>query len=145
MSNYELSYKFLTIRLKPKDSYSTLRSFTNKYKRCDNYTFLKRSCEVLKELKQERYLLQMNDGVSYESCFFNIVSDSTGYYIYDKNEIRHFRKKENALKYKLSKCFLQKFDYANSIEYFCFNYDIPEKSKEDFINNSFLYGRRILI
>ena len=147
MSNYESIFKTITIKLKPKDSYMTLRNFYNKYKRCDNFTFLKKSCEVLYNLKQDQYLLQVTDGFSCESCFFNIINDKTGFYIYDNKEIKHFHKKENALKYKLSKYFLSlpRFKYDKSIEYYCFNNNNTKLDKYDYIQNSFENCRRIII
>ena len=145
MCNYESSLKILTTKLKLKDSYLQIRNFCNKNKKQDNFIFLQKSYESMYNLSQETFLLQLNDGISYETYFFNIVSDKSGYYIYDKNEIRHFRKKENALKYKLSKLYLKNFKYSNSIEYFCFNCNIINKDKYESANDAFMYNRRIYI
>ena len=145
MSSYESVFKISTTNIKPKDSYMTLRNFYNKYKKCDSFTFSKKSCEVLNYLKQDRYLLQVTDGISCESCFFNIIKDKTGYYIYDNKEIRHFHKKENALKYKLSKHFLSKFKYDKSIEYYCFVNNDTKLDKYDYIQYSFENCGRIKI
>lgn len=146
MFGYESLYRPMTVKLKPKDSYSTIKKFHNKYKKYNNFIFLTKSYEDLYNLHQDRYLLQLSDGISYESFMFNIVKDNYGYCIYDNKEIRRFRNKNNALKYKISKSFLKTFDkYTNSVEVFCFKYNGTEHDEIEFINNSYYNGRRVKI
>ena len=76
MCNYESSLKILTTKLKLKDSYLQIRNFCNKNKKQDNFIFLQKSYESMYNLSQETFLLQLNDGISYETYFFNIVSDT---------------------------------------------------------------------
>ena len=139
MFGYESLYRPMTVKLKPKDSYSTIKKFHNKYKKYNNFIFLSKSYEELTNLHQERYLLQMSDGISYESFMFNIIKDNYGYCIYDNKEIRRFRN-------KISKSFLKSFDqYTNSVEVFCFKYNGIEHDEQEFINNSYYRGRRVKI
>lgn len=145
MFDYESLYDPMTLKLKPKDSYSTIKKFHNKYKKYNNFIFLSRSFESLSYIHQDRYLLQLSDGFSCESFMFNIVKDKCGFFIYDNKEIRKFRNERNALKYKLSKLYLKTYRNAKSIEFFCFKYNGNERDEYEYINNSYLQGRRIKI
>lgn len=146
MFGYESLYRTITTKLRPKDSYSTIKTFHNKYKKYKNFIFLSKSYEDLYNLYQDRYLLQISDGFSCESFMFNIIRDRCGFIIYDNREIRRFKNKDNAIKYKISKSFLKSYDkYTKSIEYYCFNYNGKEKDEIEYINNAYDNGRRVTL
>ena len=134
-----------TIKMKPKNIASILKQFYYNNKKSNNFDFIKKSIEKLNYIDYKNFVLQIEDGYSVESYLFSIYKDKTGFYLFDNKKLRHFHSYENTLKYQLSKIYLDNYS-SESINYYCFQYNYNnEESENEYVNNAYIKGTRIIL
>jgi hypothetical protein len=131
--------------MKPKNITSILKQFYYNNRKSNNFDIIKKSIENLNYLDYKNYVLQIQDGYSVESYLFSIYKDKTGFYLFDNKKLKHFHSYENCLKYQMSKIYLDNYS-SESINYYCFQYNYNnEGSENEYVNNAYIKGTRIIL
>lgn len=129
----------------PKDSLLTIKRSNRIYS--NSFEAIKDFKLQNKNLNQKVFLLEISNGYSVESYSFSIFKDKNGFYLNNKNRLKHFHYFENALKYELSSIYSKKYSLEKSIEYLCFEFNDIDKNTSffDYRNLAYKYGNRIYI
>lgn len=133
------------VQFTPKDSLLVINR-TRKYY-SNSFESMKDTKLKNKNLNQKMFLLEISNGYSVESYLFSVIKDQSGFYLKNKNKIKHFHSFENALKYELSSIYVTKYPLENSLEYLCFEYnDISKETTfSEYKNLAYKCGKRIYI